>query len=340
MGEHEPQGVEQGTVIRRVARTATLRRSNDDVLAAFLPPTTTSFPSSMSTTRREEDLYAVALTHLDWAAPGPEAKPSSRFCGPITDRDGWHSDRSVVLMITDDAPFLVDTARIVLERNGIATHLLVHPMLSVRAIRPATSWPSMSGPNGTASRSRRGPRSRSTAVMPNVPSGCAKRSRRRHRQGVHLVVADFAAIAKRMLAYTQLDPMLDWSARGTSFFSGRPPMSWVPMVRSGTDSQLGVLTGDCEIDPDIDLEGPVVAVAGSSSNVDDPSQHPAHGHHGAATRRERTIDRASLRRLARFDRIPAERAGDPVGRRPEPDRSSGWPRPAPRRTRVARCAMC
>ena len=38
----------------------------------------------------------------------------------------------VVLLVTDDAPFLVDTVRIVLERHGVATHLLVHPMLHVR----------------------------------------------------------------------------------------------------------------------------------------------------------------------------------------------------------------
>ena len=39
----------------------------------------------------------------------------------------------MLLTVTDDMPFLVDTMRMVLERRGIGVHLLVHPVL--RAVR-------------------------------------------------------------------------------------------------------------------------------------------------------------------------------------------------------------
>ena len=50
---------------------------------------------------------------------------------PDRERDGWSTPHSVVLMVTDDMPFLVDTMRMLLERHGLDIHLLVHPMLLV-----------------------------------------------------------------------------------------------------------------------------------------------------------------------------------------------------------------
>ena len=37
----------------------------------------------------------------------------------------------MLLVVTDDMPFLVDTLRMVLDRRGLGIHLLVHPMLAV-----------------------------------------------------------------------------------------------------------------------------------------------------------------------------------------------------------------
>ena len=53
----------------------------------------------------------------------------ARVLSPDRDRDGWQSQHSVLLVVTDDMPFLVDTMRMVLERRGLRIHLLVHPML-------------------------------------------------------------------------------------------------------------------------------------------------------------------------------------------------------------------
>jgi glutamate dehydrogenase len=38
---------------------------------------------------------------------------------------------AVLLFVTDDIPFLVDTVRMVLDRRSLGIELLVHPMLSI-----------------------------------------------------------------------------------------------------------------------------------------------------------------------------------------------------------------
>ncbi|MEO7397051.1 MAG: NAD-glutamate dehydrogenase domain-containing protein, partial [Ilumatobacteraceae bacterium] len=47
-------------------------------------------------------------------------------------RDSPDSSHSILLVINEDAPFLVDTIRLALNRLGIPIHLMVHPMLDVR----------------------------------------------------------------------------------------------------------------------------------------------------------------------------------------------------------------
>ncbi len=264
MGEHEPHGDEQSTVIRRVAQLALDRRPDDEVLAAFLPVYYGELPEFDVDDRREDDLYAVALTHL---ALGRRRQPGETFVevlAPDRDRDGWHSDRSVVLVVTDDAPFLVDTVRIVLERHQIATNLLVHPMLRVdrdpagdlRKIAiggefhggPVEAWTQVEIDRCDVERAEQ-LRADLTAAIATV----------------HQVVADFGPMRQRMVARTQLDPLLAWLAQDHFVFLGAATYDLGPDgPECRSESQLGVLSGHCEVDPDIDPDGEVVTVARSS----------------------------------------------------------------------------
>jgi glutamate dehydrogenase len=274
MGEHEPQGVEQSTVIRRVSQLAVDRRPDDRVLAAFLPAYYGELPEFDVDDRREEDLYAVALTHLALGRCRQPGETLIEVLSPDRDRDGWHSDRSVVLLITDDAPFLVDTTRIVLEQHGIATHLLVHPMLRVRRDPAGQLLDLDVGPETYGERIE-------AWTQVEIDRCDADRAERLQADlaeaigSVHRVVADFTPMRERMIAHAQLDPLLDWLAQGHFVFLGAAIYDLGvdgPSCRPG--SQLGVLTGDCEIDPDIDLDGPPVSVARSSrsSTIHRPSR--------------------------------------------------------------------
>ena len=132
MGLTTQHAGERESGIERLQRVAAARRPDDPLFSGFLPPAITSCPSSISPKRDDDDLYAVAQAHLNVGRVRQKGETLIRVLSPNRDRDGWSSDRTIVLLVADDAPFLVDTVRIVLERHGVATHLLVHPMLHVR----------------------------------------------------------------------------------------------------------------------------------------------------------------------------------------------------------------
>src|SRR6202020_2324124 len=50
---------------------------------------------------------------------------------PVVDRDGWHSPYTVVQIISDDMPFIVDSVTMELSRQGYGIELIVHPVMRV-----------------------------------------------------------------------------------------------------------------------------------------------------------------------------------------------------------------
>jgi glutamate dehydrogenase len=54
-----------------------------------------------------------------------------RVFNPSIDSDGWESDHTVVELVNDDRPFLVDSASLALTEMGIGIHLVVHPVVRV-----------------------------------------------------------------------------------------------------------------------------------------------------------------------------------------------------------------
>jgi glutamate dehydrogenase len=78
------------------------------------------------------DLYGAALSHwhlLQRRRPG-EAKV--HVYTPGLEEHGWQSTHSVVEIVTDDMPFLVDSVTIALTRGGTSIHLFVHPVVKTR----------------------------------------------------------------------------------------------------------------------------------------------------------------------------------------------------------------
>ena len=82
--------------------------------------------------RAVEDLAGAALSHLALAMRRQPGTPRILVGNPAPDTDGWDSGHSIVQIVTDDMPFLVDSTSMVLNRRGSYIHLTVHPVLHVR----------------------------------------------------------------------------------------------------------------------------------------------------------------------------------------------------------------
>jgi glutamate dehydrogenase len=82
--------------------------------------------------RRVEDLAGAARAHWRLASQRVVGVPKVRVSNPAAGTDGWQSPHTVVEIVVDDMPFLVDSITVELERHALAVQLVVHPVVEVR----------------------------------------------------------------------------------------------------------------------------------------------------------------------------------------------------------------
>ncbi len=78
------------------------------------------------------DLAGAALSHRQLAAGRPQGTANVRVFTPSVDEHAWSCGHTVVEIVTDDMPFLVDSVNAELSRLDRAIHLVVHPQIVVR----------------------------------------------------------------------------------------------------------------------------------------------------------------------------------------------------------------
>ncbi len=78
------------------------------------------------------DVAGAAFSHRELGLNRPQGTAQVRAFTPTVDEHGWSSGHTVVEVVTDDMPFLVDSVTAELARRGHAIHLVIHPQLSVQ----------------------------------------------------------------------------------------------------------------------------------------------------------------------------------------------------------------
>ena len=133
--------------------------------------------------RDPADLFGAAMAHWQTGARRlPDQAPNVRLYNPDLEVDGWESRHTVVEVVCDDLPFLVDSVTMVLQRHGWGIHLVVHPVLAVErtadgdARRPGRRHPGVVDPPGDRSPGQPGA-ARSTSARTSWP--CSTTSGRR-----------------------------------------------------------------------------------------------------------------------------------------------------------------
>ena len=85
------------------------------------------------TDRSEVDLYGGAMSQYKLAASRPQGTANIHVFTPTVSEHGWSaSGHTVVEVVTDDMPFLVDSVTMELTEQGRDVHMVVHPQLLVR----------------------------------------------------------------------------------------------------------------------------------------------------------------------------------------------------------------
>ncbi|MFJ8231520.1 NAD-glutamate dehydrogenase [Streptomyces sp. NPDC094448] len=119
-GGHHPAGPEQGG------------RPDQDTLLAYLQRYYLHTAPEDLTDRDPVDVFGAALSHYRLAENRPQGTAGIRVHTPTVEENGWTCSHSVVEVVTDDMPFLVDSVTNELSRQGRGIHVVIHPQVTVR----------------------------------------------------------------------------------------------------------------------------------------------------------------------------------------------------------------
>lgn len=122
----QPKAVESHT---RMATVHSLKRTTKNTLFEFFFPhyyddVAPEDVAARTTAQRE----AIAKAHWQAGLEKVSGKPVIYVYNPEETRDGWYSRCTVIDIVTDDMPFLVDSVRMEVNRQGYAVNVIVHPI--------------------------------------------------------------------------------------------------------------------------------------------------------------------------------------------------------------------
>ena len=315
-----------------------------------------------------EDLYGAVLAHWRLAHRRQPGEAKVRVYSPRFEEHGWRSRHSIVEIVTDDMPFLVDSVAMELNRHGLVIHLPIHPVIVVRRdeagglveVLPPTPATASASPTctsrSTARASRRcwtgcGPRSsgswRTSRPPPRTGPRCASRSARSWRSSTSTRPGRRGRAGR---------------GQGAAGVDRRPPLHLprLPLLRPGHRGRRGHAAPGARHRPRHPAPGPgqaglgqlrQAAAGGQAPGPRAARAHPDQGelaldrapavvpglHRGQALRRAgRGRRRAALPRPVHLGRLQPEPARHP-GAAPQGDQGAGAGRLPATATTGSRC---
>ena len=79
-----------------------------------------------------QNVYGAALAHFKLAAIRKSGEALIRVYNPRIESHGWQTPHTVIELVNDDMPFLLDSVSAAISRMGIGVHMVAHPVLMVR----------------------------------------------------------------------------------------------------------------------------------------------------------------------------------------------------------------
>ncbi|WP_019449263.1 NAD-glutamate dehydrogenase [Cupriavidus sp. BIS7] len=81
--------------------------------------------------RNVADLYGAAMAHWQTAQKFVPGTARLRVYNPNLEEHGWHSDHTIIEIVNDDMPFLVDSVTMEINRHGLTLHSALHPIFRI-----------------------------------------------------------------------------------------------------------------------------------------------------------------------------------------------------------------
>ena len=129
-------GAQRDDVISKAATVAASRRGTGgpppEAAATYLRQYYRHVAPDDLADRSDVDVYGAAMSQYRLAGERPQGRALVRVFTPTVADHGWSAaGHTVVEVVTDDMPFLVDSVTMELNEEGRGIHLVVHPQLLV-----------------------------------------------------------------------------------------------------------------------------------------------------------------------------------------------------------------
>ncbi|MFD7621650.1 NAD-glutamate dehydrogenase [Streptomyces sp. NPDC059802] len=118
--------------VRVAAAGAEQERPGQDVLLSYLQRYYLHTAPEDIAGRDPVDVFGAASSHYRLAETRPQGTANVRVHTPTVEENGWTCSHTVIEVVTDDMPFLVDSVTNELSRQGRGIHVVIHPQVVVR----------------------------------------------------------------------------------------------------------------------------------------------------------------------------------------------------------------
>ena len=119
-----------GEIVAAKPASKTLKNRKD--IDSYLRKYFSNVPYEDMAGRSPKIMGQAALAHLENARVRKPGKPILRIFNPTNKQHGYQSAFTIVEMVNDDMPFLVDSVSAAINRHGLAIHMTVHPIYRVQ----------------------------------------------------------------------------------------------------------------------------------------------------------------------------------------------------------------
>ena len=92
-------------------------------------------PMEELTRDNPEVLARVIADQLKFLGRRAAGETLIRVFNPLKRKHGWESVHTIIEMVNDDKPFLVDSATLALSEMNLDVHLIIHPVIRVQRDR-------------------------------------------------------------------------------------------------------------------------------------------------------------------------------------------------------------
>jgi NAD-specific glutamate dehydrogenase len=124
-------------------------QTKNELIATTLPESTPSLRQKWRTRWRTSRAFTTyRLRQTTWSsAPKPiftalrypiglarrftGVAPKVRIYNPSAEEHGWQSTHTVIEIVNDDMPFLVDSIIMEVNRQALTLHLIIHPVMRI-----------------------------------------------------------------------------------------------------------------------------------------------------------------------------------------------------------------